>query len=456
MVIGMLGRPPATARPPRRIILTHWNAGAFDPAVLPQLLPELVVCSLLYDEVLIREEDLFTNRRIMRLLAEPSNRRVFEELLAAGLVKLLRLPVADYPAGRKFDPVRLPISARVEEHQLRRSYKGRPWKPTAAEWSVIGILDRLVSEFPGASREHEPFPGDSVFAAQLAEVLEGRERYSLSAHPVFSHIHPQTADEFVRFCREPEAWIRFLRNAGVADPILGPSGGFYRSAAYQYLEQLPGPRAMRRLVESVYAAAYCDRELSDGRYCGSELVELPFSYPAGEASSEIAINVELVPTPAAASIFFGPGIADVLSRTRESPSFEALQSTLEQLGNAESDLDLPTETAFREAFAEVCGVYAAYLGGLLARPSSAPTKITRCAISLWVLARVVGFVMLPHGPFELDSPVLVDAATIGAVEKWGPSLIREFRATLVAPRLQQALDQSVRVRCSRVTLNSTV
>jgi hypothetical protein len=108
----------------QQIILTHWNAGVFHSASLPQLLQELVIYALLYDDVLIREEDLLTNRAITRLLSEENNFVFFSELLISGLVKLLRMPLAMYPQGRRYDPVRLPISARVEEHQLRRSYNG--------------------------------------------------------------------------------------------------------------------------------------------------------------------------------------------------------------------------------------------------------------------------------------------------------------------------------------------
>jgi hypothetical protein len=88
------------------------------------------------NDVLIREEDLLTNRTITHLLSEENNFRVFSELLASGLVKVLRLPLEMYPQGRKFDPVRLPTSARVEEHQLRRSYKGKLWKTTSREWQL--------------------------------------------------------------------------------------------------------------------------------------------------------------------------------------------------------------------------------------------------------------------------------------------------------------------------------
>jgi hypothetical protein len=141
----------------QQIILTHWNAGVFRSSSLPQLLPELIIYSLLYDEVLIREEDLLTNRSVTGLLSDEHELAVFSELLISGPVKLLRLPLEIYPPGRKFDPERLPISARVEEHQVRRSYKGKLWKPTSRQWQLFRRLDEIVTNFPSASRYHVPF-----------------------------------------------------------------------------------------------------------------------------------------------------------------------------------------------------------------------------------------------------------------------------------------------------------
>jgi hypothetical protein len=46
-----------------------------------------------------------------------------------------------YPPGRRFDPVLFPVRARAEEHQLRRSYKGNPWKPTSREWRLFRRFD---------------------------------------------------------------------------------------------------------------------------------------------------------------------------------------------------------------------------------------------------------------------------------------------------------------------------
>ena len=55
-----------------------------------------------------------------------------------------------------------------------------------------------------------------------AELLENRDQYNLKLHPVFRHIEPKTADKFIGFCREPEAWQRFLHDKKAKSIITGP------------------------------------------------------------------------------------------------------------------------------------------------------------------------------------------------------------------------------------------
>jgi len=85
---------------PRQIVLNHWNASALKRASARALLPELVIYSLLYDELLIREEDLITNRTICKELSDDANFTVFSELLICGFIKILRIPTTSYPPGR--------------------------------------------------------------------------------------------------------------------------------------------------------------------------------------------------------------------------------------------------------------------------------------------------------------------------------------------------------------------
>ena len=437
-----------------QIVLTHWNAGVFHATALPQLLPELAIYSLLYDEVLIREEDLLTNRAITNLLSDESNFSVFSELLVSGLVKLLRLPVEAYPSGRQFDPVRLPISARVEEHQLRRTYKGSRWQPTKKEWQLFHRLDEVVARHPSASRYHAAFTRGNPFAAQLGEILDNRGSYRLASHPVFRYLDERTADQFAAFCRDAETWQRFLHDQGVKDPIVGPDGGFYRSAAHQCSNFLPTQRAIRRLVESVYAATYCEREFSDGRYGGSELVELPYRYQSEverDAAADEALRIEVVPTEASAAVALQPGIATVLEHTRASSQFASIRRTIQALGS-DAESPLLAEARLREAWRDLCAVYAENTAIESSRSVKADHAVARFTVCAYVLARVLGILVLPVvGPGH-EPIVAEDAAVIGAIEKLGPKMLRGFRALVRIPALREQMEKSVGVRCSTVPL----
>lgn len=439
-------------RTKRRIILTHWNAGVFSAKTLSQVLPELVVYALMYDEVLIREEDLLTNHPITSLLSDPDNLRFFEELLATGAVKLLRLPVQEYPTGRQFDPTRLPITARAEEHELRRTFKGRPWRPTAKEKRLFGRLDRVVSDHESASRFHRPFPEGNPFADELAEVLENRDVYGLASVPSFRQIDPHTADAFIRFCREPGAWLRFLQDAGVRTPITGPDAGFFRSAAYQCSKLLPTPSRMQHLVESAYAATYCDREASEGRY-GGRLVELPVNRrvrQSGDWVDDIMVRVAAAPTSAAVSICIDPRTAAVVALTRESDAFEQLQRTLAQLGQLVPDGPLLSETAFRHGWSNLCDVYGDHYAKALVASSPGSTQALKYSVWVYLLARVVGYIVVRDGPMGLHGAPVVDHA----VEHYGPVLLNAFRVLWQAPRARDTLVASAGIRSSRVLLNS--
>ena len=113
-------------------------------------------------------------------------------------------------------------------------------------------------------------------------------------------------------------------------------------------------------MESVYAATYCERESSDGRYGGSELVELPYRYQSESeraAAVEEARRIEVVPTEASAAVALQPGIATVLERTRASSQFASVRRTIQALG-CDPESPLLAEARFREAWRDLCAVYA--------------------------------------------------------------------------------------------------
>jgi hypothetical protein len=235
---------------------------------------------------------------------------------------------------------------------------------------------------------------------------------------------------------------------------MGPNAGFYRSAAYQCSNLLPTRRAIRRLIESVYAATYCERESSDGRYGGSELVELPYRYQSdSERATEVreALRVEVVPTEAAATIALQPETAAVLMLTRASPEFESMRRTIDALGRNPGS-PLLNEARFREAWRNLCAVHAENSATRLNPSRGSDHNVVRYAVYAYILARVLGILILPAGRVNLDLPIAEDAAVIAGMEKLGPKLLRGFRALVKIPALRERMETSVGIRCSTVPL----
>jgi hypothetical protein len=70
----------------------------------------------------------------------------------------------------------------------------------------------------------------------------------------------------------------------------------------------------------------------------------------------------------------------------------------------------------------------------------------------YLLARVLGFIVLPWREGNLDLKVATDAAIIEVIEKLGSELLNSVRALIKIPAIRHGLEASVVIRCSRVPL----
>jgi len=159
--------------------------------------------------------------------------------------------------------------------------------------------------------------------------------------------------------------------------------------------------------------------------------------------------METVPLGVSAPIGVGPGIADVLLKTRDQPTYRYLQDVLNRLGDVECE-GPPSETNFREAWKNLSADYAGEWARKMATQSQLDEAFTQLAVWAFVVARVLGCLLVPEVQ-GLDPGPALDHAVIHTIEAFGPELMKGVRAQLAVPRLTQALIDSV--RCSTVVLN---
>ncbi len=110
------------------------------------------------------------------------------------------------------------------------------------------------------------------------------------------------------------------------------------------------------------------------------------------------------------------------------------------------------ETRFSEAWRNLCAVYAENSAVSLEPSKRADHHAVRYTVFAYILARVLGILILPTGGPNLDLTPVADAAAIAAMEKFGPALLRSFRALVKIPALQERMETSAGIRCSTVPL----
>ena len=140
----------------------------------------------------------------------------------------------------------------------------------------------------------------------------------------------------------------------------------------------------------------------------------------------------------------------MLARTRESLEFKTVRRSINALGNNQ-DSPLLSEARFRDAWRDLCAVYSEHSATTLEPFKRADHRIVRYSVFAYVLARVLGFLIMPT-PKSLELEVAEDAAAIAAMKKLGPEMLRGFRALVKIPALHKRVESSVVVRCSTVPL----
>lgn len=382
------------------ILLTHWDPGFYEPNADPFCIADLALNALLYDRVVVRAVDLVMNRFVAkRLHTNPADFELFRELIDHGCVTILTTGPEDYSDWELQQiATRRPIRARALDQFRYRSHAGEPWRPEEWQWDFCDMLDRALGndfKHPSVMQARRP-PKENDFAAQLAEILRDRVRYGLAGMDQFSDIDDRIAEEFIRFCTEPDYFKRFLAD----DPNASPRNAFFRHEAYQCARHFPNPHGMMNLAQSVYMGLECEREGTDGRF-GRKLWEPPFRFNSTaeqEGALERGRCIELVPKRRSIPLALRPGLGKALALTRESKQFRQLQEDFRTW-------DMSSALEFADAhLTAVAETFADSAGKAMIAPGPAEQWARISVVALCVSARCFGysFHLPPVGAVDLD------------------------------------------------------
>lgn len=431
-----------------RVILTHWEPEVYSPVKGCHPVHELLFHSLFYGETLIKDSDLVLNAHIKEVLNGDKAFSVFEELLKAGLVRILRVPIPADAHQRPInvDEVARPITARAQEISLRKGLKSARYVVSESDGRFFARLDNVLTAGTRCWRYTRDLPSANPFAELLGSLLSNRTAYELDRFPEFHGIDNRLADVLVRCCNEPGYWIQFLHDRG-RPPQVGVATEFYRFGAYSILKTFSSEAdnlPARNLIQSVFNTCYCDNEGSAGRW-GGRLIEAPLESQLADHDME-AIRVETLTDQRAMEFPIHPGIVDAILRTKQimSRSFQS---------SPDDETDLPVGVPILQAEAELIADQLRFLTETFAETVAQEVTVRSRPESLALQAIPVAFEAANQ---LLGLGILPGiAGLIGTgVAYPGVKLSRAVRVARVKAILEKRLQGAIDVRCSKVQVLS--
>lgn len=333
------------------ILITHWDPDVYPAKPAPGI-QELVVYGLLGavlrrdSKVLIKEVDLLLNPKVRAAFEDDAVVGQFDSLLHTGRFKVL-LPPRSTDFG-DIDPNVQPMTAVARERDRKhRPYKTMIRKLTRADEAYCSKLDKILVS-ARAIQFRKDFPAENTFARLLAAVLSSPNRAWMS-RPQFCGITAEMAKTFVTYCQDPSKAVERLESDGVVPNAREA----YRSLLYQAADckeyrskhnSMSGSRAMKNLLQSVYAYCELNREDASGTYAGPRISELP---SVEESPADVSI-IEVPPLlDLSVEIPVAQNIGDILGRVLEEFSAERLDTTAKHM-------------AFEDSCAHIADAFAKY------------------------------------------------------------------------------------------------
>lgn len=293
---------------PESVVLSDWAAnvegiGKSSDSVIY----ELMILSLLYDEILVSDEVLVLSSKLAKWLSDGNSFDPVIKLFELGSLKVLTFPESDYPKEFKEATEKARISTRANYITKKGTKDEQIFEPSEDQIAFHLALDSYLVRHPNAYRDVGSLNGlelhglqlQSSFEQILKEVLSS-EQHAKWISTAFRGLTKNITDELLNFIEDPEKAIakiiesgkecKFVVNKKTGKPV------FNRSMAYQIAEfYAPIPRrAIRELIQTAFAAPFSWNEKAVGRYGESlrELLWLPKYYESEFDREEKTVSVE--------------------------------------------------------------------------------------------------------------------------------------------------------------------
>jgi hypothetical protein len=261
---------------PGTLILTDWGAnfdGLYhDPKIL---LYELLLLSLLYDEILIQDEVFVLSNKLSNWFSKSESILILRKLFELNTIVVLKHPIKAYPDKLKELAIKNPIEARSLYIQFYGSNSGKSFIPTQTQkkfYSEIELclnFNKRANRFVGSTYNFDIM---SAFSNMLHDILS-KDEYSKWLKLAFPGITQKVAAELVGYIENPQnAYTKVIQKNSNAKILFGSDDKpiFNRSFGFQIadLYKPANSNSIKHLIQTTFAAPFCWREQAVGRYSG--------------------------------------------------------------------------------------------------------------------------------------------------------------------------------------------
>jgi hypothetical protein len=290
---------------PNSIILTDWGAFASVYQSPVKLVSDLIVLSLLYDEILIQDEVFVLSDLMPAWFADSEGSSLLAKIFDLDSVVLLGWK--SYPKDITVDPKLYPMLARAEFHKKYSTQGDQLFIPNEENIKFYKKVEYSILNRQSALRERGSKNTLDVYSSFLhifKELLTAKI-YEAWMSSLFPSITKEIKDEILSFIENPCKAVEDLQNNGhdVRTVIEGGNTVFNRSLGFQIskLYNTEVRSSLQRLIQSSYAIPLCESEEAVGRY-GNLLKEVPWhsskevaqqQLSEDKVSVEIELNTEL-------------------------------------------------------------------------------------------------------------------------------------------------------------------
>lgn len=438
-------------RRPNSIVLTDWGAYASVYQSPTKLITDLIILSLLYDEVLIQDEILVLSDVMPRWFQGRSGSSLLNMIFALDSVVLLKWPVAAYTSNVKVNPVDNPIQARAEWH-VRNSTRGdQIFEPDEEHKIFYKQLEAALTCRKSSARErgrNKKIDIGQDFKKILGEVLSDR-RYDSWLSSLYLSLSQRVSDDILRYMDDPSLAVRDLNDSGFHvntvmhdnGPVFNRSLGFQISKMYNDAER----SCLQQLIQSVYSMPLCKSEEAIGRYSGL-LKEVPWGGSgarAPEPAGEPTVRVEAIVNTTLSLPEHFDDFPSIINKVRDTEEGRRLRETMGRLGQDAT-------------FSEVSDCWAAVAEVLASHIKAATYNARTTALNIAgkiVMGTVLGPILetfVPGGG-GLLSTYLASALGSAIGEGVGVAFDHGFQSVrndLTNHTLRAQIEESVKFRCS--------